>query len=423
MHIKFLSHGTGDPHKAVAYLLANFDYKGAQRPKVLVLRGDPRQVAMVVDSLPQLHRYTSGVIAWAHEDAPTTQEVDDVLDDFERVAFAGLSRDRFSYTAISHGDHVHLFIAKVDLLTCKSFNVAPPGWKKDFYPWRDYWNGSKGWARPDDPNRARLLAMPLPRYSPAMAKKMEEDLAMGYELVDVQAALDVEPESEFFIAQWLVDLIHGGKILAHKDVLNELSKEGAVTQVSRTTLNFLPHGSDQAIKLCGRLFATDFNAQEVFDRTAIREAQWSGRSKPDPAFAQAALQKMQTAIALRTAYNQRVYKPKIKRVERLKPSGQVRSGRRTAVNAVPASTQSMAARPTNSIAGHAWRALAAARDAIEQCKLLLKTSMQLAAQAISTMSCDDNLKIKRALGAKSVIPNPSHSSTRLASPAPPQPRA
>lgn len=79
----------------------------------------------------------------------------------------------------------------------RRFNVAPSGWKNDFYPLRDYWNSTKGWARRDDPNRARLLTMPLPRYSPAIAKKMEADLAIGHELIDVQTALDVEPEPEF----------------------------------------------------------------------------------------------------------------------------------------------------------------------------------------------------------------------------------
>lgn len=406
MHIKFLGHGTGDPTLAIDYLLASHDYKGAQRPEVRILRGDPRQVAMVVNSLPQLHRYTSGVIAWAHEDAPSSDEVDEVLDDFECVAFAGLSPDRVSYTAISHGAHVHLFIAKVDLLTCKSFNVAPPGWKNDFYPLRDYWNSTKGWARPDDPKRARLLAMPLPRYSPAIAKKMEEDLAIGHELIDVQTALDVEAEPEFFIAQWLVDLIYERNILTRQGVFDELSKEGTVTQVSKSTLNLLPHGTDQAIRLCGRLFATDFKVQEVFDRPAINEAHWVGREKPDPALAQAAFQRLTMVIERRSEYNMRIYQPNAMRV--------VRRGK--PAKAVPTPLPPMSLRQASSIAGGAWRALAAAKDAIEECVKRLKKSLQQAAHASALMSDDDSLKLKRALEAKSAISAQSDTLTLSNSP-------
>lgn len=410
MHLKFLAHGTGDPHLAIDYLLASHDYKGAQRPEVRVLRGDPQQVARVVDSLQQLHRYTSGVIAWAHEDAPSAQEVDEVLDDFERVAFAGLSQDRYSHTAISHGGHVHLFIAKVDLLTGKSLNVAPPFWKSAFYPMRDYWNGAKGWARPQDPSRARLLSMPSKRYSPAIAKKIADDLAMGHELFDVEIAFDVEPEPELLIAEWLVDLVHEKKIVNHHDVLDALCQEGQVKQAGRNSLNFLPNGGRQPLRLRGRLFAEDFDAQEVFNGPAIRQALWAGRAEPDLAFARAAQRKMQAVITSRTEYNQRVYKPKMAEVKRRSTSGNIRGESTAAAGTVPAPTQPAAARRTNSIAGPAWNALAAARAAIEHYKQLLKTSVHLAVQILSQGSVSDTLKIKRGLEAKSVIPSPPDNS-------------
>ncbi|WP_223934121.1 hypothetical protein, partial [Aeromonas caviae] len=34
-------------------------------------------------------RYTSAVISWATEEAPTEDEINAVLDDFEKLAFAG----------------------------------------------------------------------------------------------------------------------------------------------------------------------------------------------------------------------------------------------------------------------------------------------------------------------------------------------
>lgn len=144
MHIKFLSHGSGDPSKARAYLLQAHDCNGVPRPVVRVLRGNPQIVADVAQGLPFEHRYTSAVIAWHPTDAPTEQDIEAVLDDFEKAAFAGMAPDRFAYSAISHGDHIHIFAARVDLHTGKSFNMAPPGRKKLFDHLRNHWNFKKG---------------------------------------------------------------------------------------------------------------------------------------------------------------------------------------------------------------------------------------------------------------------------------------
>lgn len=164
MHIKFLSHGTGKTTKATAYVLADKDHQGIPRAGVRVLRGNPEHVAAVADSLPFLHRYTSGVISWHADDKPTPDQVEKTLDEFERLAFAGLDPERYCWTAVEHVEpdgslHIHILVARVDLITRKSLNIAPPGWQKDFDPLRDWLNHSHSWARPDDPARARLVGV------------------------------------------------------------------------------------------------------------------------------------------------------------------------------------------------------------------------------------------------------------------------
>ena len=59
-------------------------------------------VAGVADSLEFEHKYTSVVIAWAPEDRPTDAQVDAVLDEFDKTAWAGLEPDRYSWTAVQH---------------------------------------------------------------------------------------------------------------------------------------------------------------------------------------------------------------------------------------------------------------------------------------------------------------------------------
>ena len=90
MHLKFLARGTGSAAAAAAYLLAKRDAAGTERAAVEVLRGDPLEVARVADGLPFKYLYTSGVLAWSLEDAPTRAEIERVLDEFEETAWAGL---------------------------------------------------------------------------------------------------------------------------------------------------------------------------------------------------------------------------------------------------------------------------------------------------------------------------------------------
>jgi hypothetical protein len=409
MHIKFLAHGTGDPHRAIEYLLASHDYKGQRRPEVRVLRGDPYQVADVANTLPFVHRYTSCTIAWAQEDDPSPTEVDAVLDGFERIAFAGLSADRYALTVISHGCHVHILNSRVDLLTGKSFNVAPPPWKGAFYPLRDYWNGAKGWARPQDMRRARFLAMMAPRPKPDVAKKVEEHVALGFALSDIETALNVEPDTEFLIADWLLDLIHEGEILTHMDVLAALNSEGTVLDTKKNSLKFLAHDSQWPVQLTGRLFAQDFHAREVLDRADIQEKLCAGRAEPDPEFTEAAHQKMQAVIAYRTAYNQEYFKPLVK-VKQDKQSKTVaalvhKQVKRGALAKVP--------NEFNSIMGPARRALALARQAIERCTEMCKSTLHRVSELAVAGSSNDQLAMERAIEAQRALKKLELKSTGL----------
>ena len=102
MHIKFLARGTGSARAAADYLLGARDAAGQLRAGAEVLRGDPHQVAAVADALAFEHKYTSGVIAWAPDDTPTDAQIEAVLDEFERTAWAGLEPDRYAWSAVVH---------------------------------------------------------------------------------------------------------------------------------------------------------------------------------------------------------------------------------------------------------------------------------------------------------------------------------
>ena len=156
------------------YLTGETDAKGRSRESVDVLIGDPHEVERLAGSLSFEHKSTTGVIAWAPEDDPTDEQIREVLEEFEKTAWAGLDPDRYAWSAVQHRDggggvHVHVLAARVDLETGKSLNVAPPGWQETFDALRDWQNYKNGWARPDDPERAR-------DYEPGHQARIDADL-------------------------------------------------------------------------------------------------------------------------------------------------------------------------------------------------------------------------------------------------------
>ena len=88
-------------------------------------------MSAVADSLDFEKKYTSAVIAWAPEDEPTGEQIEAVLDEFEKIAWAGLEPDRYAWTAVLHresggGVHVHILTAQCDLQTGRSLNSMCP---------------------------------------------------------------------------------------------------------------------------------------------------------------------------------------------------------------------------------------------------------------------------------------------------------
>ena len=75
VHIKFLEHGKGSAAHASAYLLDDLDHKGHVRAGIEVLRGDATTFNAICNATPYLWKYTSGVIAWSPDDAPTQEQI------------------------------------------------------------------------------------------------------------------------------------------------------------------------------------------------------------------------------------------------------------------------------------------------------------------------------------------------------------
>lgn len=288
MHIKFLSHGKGSGVKAISYLLQKKDHKGELRDDVEVLRGNPKLTATAIDSLVFKQRYSSCVIAFAPEDKPTRAQMLSVVDDFRRSSFSGMDENDFSWIAIKHSDqnggvHIHVVTARVDLKTGRSFNPAPPGGKTVFDHMRDMYNYKNGWARPDDPSRARL-------YQPGHRLYLEKG----------------NPKEK--ITDFLIKSIQAGLITDRKGVERHLSEIGEITRIGKDYISVKPDGFTRALRLKGGIFSGQFNAS--FSGFAGEQDKGSSQScgRDNRERAEDAKRLFEEAIAKRSKYNRERYR-------------------------------------------------------------------------------------------------------------------
>lgn len=236
MHIKHFSRGQGNANRAAVYLTS-----GTKAEKIRVLRGDPFRVALVADSLSFKYKYSSGVIAWHNSDQPTDQQINDVLKDYENLAFAGLNSDQYAFSAIQHieedgSKHVHVFSARCELTTGKSFNPVPPGSLKTFDTIRDYHNAKHDWSSPADPLRAKATSVGNSNL-PTETKDFKKE-----------------------INKLLLKNIEHGLITNRDDVKHVLERAGfEIARETKSSIS-LKNSNGRNIRLTGLLYERTFNS-------------------------------------------------------------------------------------------------------------------------------------------------------------------
>ena len=278
MLIKFLRHSKGSGRAAINYLLGEKDHKGERRAGVKVLRGDPYLIADLIDSMDTVHRYTSGVIAWHPEDKPTDEEIESVLSDYEAVAFSGLDADQFSYCAVLHIEsdgtqHIHLVNPRVELITGKALNIAPPGHEYYFKHWRDGWNSEKGWKSPADVALVRSPREPKGKILPEWKfRNFHKEV----------------------VQQFLLQELNAGTFENRDEMISYLNRYGEVTRVGKDYISFKAQGKEKAVRFKGALFSEGwvYNASDP-----------ELSSRPNPEKSKKHREQLKSLYEKRVAYN------------------------------------------------------------------------------------------------------------------------
>ena len=295
MLIKVFSKGTGRGYGPVEYAISRNPFgKGQRQTDPIVKKGDPQLMIHLIDAVPFKWKYTSGAICFAKEDNPSEGQINRLMDDFEQLAFAGLPLSSRSILWVQHEENgrkeLHFILPRQEVHTGKSFNAFPPGWEKKFDLIRNKYNYSYGWARPEDPVRARNSQ---PGYR-AMIKAESQRKQIH----------TPPPTTAETITAHISALVIKGKLQTRADIIQELLTLGyQLPRQGQDYLTILDNDTGKRTRLKGTLFQADFNGPAWLQKQAFQ----SPDKKPDLEKAQEAEQALGNAVTNATIYNQQRY--------------------------------------------------------------------------------------------------------------------
>ena len=248
MLMKVFPHGTGEGDKPSRYLVRP-DYQGRDTAPPQVLRGDPAMTRALIDSIERRWKFTSGVLSWHPEEKISEELEEEVMNAFERVAFAGLDADQRNILWVRHthaGHHeLHFLIPRLELSSGKDFNACPPGWQKDFDVFRDLFNWREGWARPDDPARARDE---LPKKADLFKARMAR---WGKEIRESD-----RDRAKEVIHAFLKEKVTRGLVRNREDILSALKEQGlSINREGRDYISVIAPNSGMKMRFRGGFYA------------------------------------------------------------------------------------------------------------------------------------------------------------------------
>jgi hypothetical protein len=267
MLIKFFRNGKGAGAGPVGYLVADKvlayddnrdlirDADGqsmtvTREPLPEVLRSSPDRTEALIDASRHQWTYRAGVISFAATDAPTEEQQAEVMDHFERLAFAGLDPEQYDVLWVrhTHEDRVelHFCTPRLELTSGRSLNIAPPGYQKAFDSLRDVLNQRHGWADPMELERTQQVRDTI--ETPTRAQGRDE------------------------LHAWLQDQISVGLITDRASMLDALTDAGFdIPRAGKAYLTAQDPDTGERWRLKGEIFHEDWQADPA-EREAERGA-------------------------------------------------------------------------------------------------------------------------------------------------------
>jgi len=302
--MKVFPHGQGNGDMPTRYLV-RLDYPGREETPPEVLRGDPNITRDLIDTIERKWKFTAGVLSWHPADTVTPEQEERVMDDFEALAFAGLEPDQRNILWVRHnhaGHHeLHFVIPRLDLASGREFNPCPPGWQKNFDVFRDLHNHREGWARPDDPARARERT---PDHAGLHKARL---LRWGK-----TPGKDERAEAKDAIHTYITAKIEQGLVQSRDDLLAALCETGLeINRAGRDYITVKDPDSGEKLRLKGGIYAEHWKFDHVGRANQGQDrARCPGVREPDPTTVRELEQELVRIVEKRAQYNRKRYPQK-----------------------------------------------------------------------------------------------------------------
>ncbi|WP_300058478.1 relaxase/mobilization nuclease domain-containing protein [uncultured Roseobacter sp.] len=306
MLIKFFPNGKGAGAGPVGYLVAErvLDYDGnrdlirdadgqpvtvTRDPLPEVLRGNPERTEALIDASRHQWTYRAGVISFAGSDDPTEDQQAEVMDGFERLAFAGLDPEQYEVLWVRHRHEgrveLHFCTPRLELTTGKSLNIAPPGYQDAYDSLRDVMNQRHGWADPMDVERTQEVRNTI--EAPTRAQGRDE------------------------LHSWIQDQIDMGLITNRASMVDALADAGFdLPRTGKAYITARDPDTGERWRLKGEIFHEDWQADPVereTERGARRDQTRTRRLDLVPA--QELQDRFEEHCGRRAAYHRERYAP------------------------------------------------------------------------------------------------------------------
>jgi hypothetical protein len=234
MLIKINARGKGGSDGPINYLLG----KDRKRDKALVLRGDVDQTADLIDSCNFSRNYTSGCLSFEENNIPEHQKKL-LMNEFEKMVFAGLDHDQYDCLWIEHTDkgrlELNFLIPNLELQSGKRLQPYYDKIDRDYFDnWKQTVNDRFGFSDPNDPDNKRSIVT---------AHDLPRDKKQAVEMIN----------------QHIVKQCEDGFIKSRDDVIQELTTNGfEIARETKSSISIKDPDGGKNIRLKGALYERDF---------------------------------------------------------------------------------------------------------------------------------------------------------------------
>lgn len=190
MIISTFNTGRGKSKGPLNYLLGNDKDNKPRNPEPEIIKGDKKLTEVLIDSNHRKYKYTSGAIAFRDNEHPTPEQIQKIIEAFERTFTPNL-KERVPILWVMHKDkgntELHFIVPTQDSKTGKQFNICPPGqnFQQMFKDFQALANDAHGWdqVRPSlfktEMSKVEALAEDNKNIKKILSKELEKKIKTG----------------------------------------------------------------------------------------------------------------------------------------------------------------------------------------------------------------------------------------------------